>query len=70
MAFKTALRAAIPDLLAEYTSDSKENLEIAQIHFGFNNTEVIKLLKNRGYAIATLNFKEVDAIEEQLDAYI
>ena len=45
-------------------------MEIAQIHLGFNNTDIVKFLRQRGNAIATLNFNEVDAIETKIDTYI
>ena len=49
LAFKKFLMVKIPELLGKHYFGPIEDLSIAEIHFGFNNTDIIKLLRKRGY---------------------
>jgi hypothetical protein len=44
-----------------------KDIKISNIHFAFNNMELIKLLKNRGRAIANAKMDKKKEYEEKID---
>lgn len=60
----------IPLVLSTLEKYPIKSLKVADIHFGFNNNRIIKLLGDRGQAISQINFQEVEKIENEISEYI